>query len=263
MGSRRCGFGSREPGLRGLPCRPMAETISLNFRQPVPLFPIDGLVVLPHAAQGLYVFEPRYQQMVCHCIESVLEGDEILEAIPIAMANPDHAAPVLDPDEPPLRPVVCVTKIIRLKRLPDGRFEMVVHGVCRARIRSIIEPEGPRLFRQAMLEPLERHDRPSPRLSAARRHLRTLFAEGRLARMSGADAFAALALRDEIPTSALVEIVGGAILNDTEARYRMLAEPDLRARTRLLVDELERLDGLIARADLQAWREWPKGLSWN
>jgi hypothetical protein len=148
-------------------------------------------------------------------------------------------------------------------RLPDGRFDLVVHGVCRARIRSIIEPEGPRLFRQAMLEPRARHDRPMPRLSAARRRIRELFAEGRLSRVAGASTFVELALRDEIPTSAFVEIVSAAILNDSEARYRMLAEPDLRARTLLLGDELRRLDGLIARADGQAWREWPKGLSWN
>ncbi len=43
----------------------------------------------------------------------------------------------------------------------------------------------------------------------------------------------------------------------------MLAEPDLRERMRLLGDELRRIDGLIAGADRQAWRDWPKGLSWN
>ena len=242
----------------------MTETISLNFRQPVPLFPLNGLVVLPHAAQGLHIFEPRYRQMVEHCLARVGEDGNILKAAPIAMASYDLDAGELGPDEPPpLRPVVCVTKIIRKARLPDGRFDLVVHGVCRARIRSIIEPEGPRLFRQAMLEPLERHDRPMPRLSAARRRIRELFAEGRLSRVAGASTFVELALRDEIPTSAFVEIVSAAILNDPEARYRMLAEPDLRARTRLLGDELRRLDGLIARADGQAWREWPKGLSWN
>ena len=57
--------------------------------------------------------------------------------------------------------------------------------------------------------------------------------------------------------------MSAALLSDAEARYRMLAEPDLRERTRLLGDELRRLDGLLASADLQAWREWPKGVSWN
>lgn len=242
----------------------MAETISLNFRQPIPLFPLDGLVVLPHAAQGLHIFEPRYRQMVEHCLARAGDGGNILRAAPIAMANHDPDAGPRPPDEPPpLRSVVCVTKIIRQVRLADGRFELVVHGVCRARIRSIIEPEGPRLFRQAMLEPIERHDRPTPRLASMRRRIRELFAEGRLARITDASTFVELALREEIPTAAFVEIVGAAILNDAEARYRMLAEPDLRERTRLLGDELRRLDGLIARADLQAWRQWPKGLSWN
>jgi len=242
----------------------MAETISLNFRQPIPLFPLNGLVVLPHAAQGLHVFEPRYRQMVEHCLGRIGFGGNILKAAPIAMANYDLKAPAADADDaPPLRPVVCVTKIIRRTRLSDGRFDLVIHGVCRARIRSIIEPEGPRLFRQAMLDPLERLDRPMPRLPAIRRRIRELFAEGRLSRVAGAGNFVELALRDEIPTSAFVEIVSAALLSDSEARYRMLAEPDLRERTRLLGDELRRLDGLLASADRQAWRDWPKGVSWN
>lgn len=242
----------------------MAETISLNFRQPIPLFPLNGLVVLPHAAQGLHVFEPRYRQMVEHCLGKIGFGGNILKAAPIAMANyAADAGEVGTEDSPPLRPVVCVTKIIRQVRLPDGRFDLVIHGVCRARIRSIIEPEGPRLFRQAMLDPLERLDRPMPRLPATRRRIRELFAEGRLSRVAGAGNFVELALRDEIPTAAFVEIVSAALLSDSEARYRMLAEPDLRERMRLLGDELRRLDGLLASADQQAWRDWPKGVSWN
>lgn len=242
----------------------MAETISLNFRQPIPLFPLNGLVMLPHAAQGLHVFEPRYRQMVEHCLARAGEGGNILKALPVAMANHDlEATPAAADEPPPLRPVVCVTKIIRQARLPDGRFDLLVHGICRARIRSIIEPEGPRLFRQAMLEPLERIDRPMPRLASTRRRIRELFADGRLSRMANASTFVELALRDEIPTSAFVEIVGSAVLVDAEARYRMLAEPDLRERMRLLADELRRIDLLIAGADRQAWRDWPKGLSWN
>jgi len=81
--------------------------------------------------------------------------------------------------------------------------------------------------------------------------------------VAGAGNFVELARRDEIPTSAFVEIVSAALLSDSEARYRMLAEPDLRERTRLLGDELRRLDGLLASADRQAWRDWPKGVSWN
>jgi len=242
----------------------MSETISLNFRRPVPLFPLHGLVVLPHAAQALHVFEPRYRQMVEHCLVPTRDDGNILQATPIAMAT--FAGDEWQSDyegQPPLRPVVCVTKIIRHVRRPDGRHDLLLHGVCRARIRSIIEPEGPRLFRQAMLEPLERLDRPAPGLPATRRRLRAIFEEGRLARVRSAAGFVELVRRTDIPTSAVIEILSSSLIHDAEARYLILAEPDLRNRARLLAAELARLDGLIARADAQPWREWPKGVSWN
>ena len=64
----------------------MAKSIVVDFSRPVPLFPLSGTVLLPHAMQGLHVFEPRYRQMVEACLSEAKDGD-LLTARPIAMAT--------------------------------------------------------------------------------------------------------------------------------------------------------------------------------
>jgi Lon protease-like protein len=63
----------------------MAKTITVDFTRPVPLFPLGNTVLLPHAVQGLHVFEPRYRQMVDACL-SEMKGGSLLTARPIAPA---------------------------------------------------------------------------------------------------------------------------------------------------------------------------------
>lgn len=239
----------------------MSDTISIDFSRPIPLFPLSGTILLPHAPQALHLFEPRYRQMVEHCLESI-EGGKILTAAPIAVATP--GGPEWEGrrvGSPPLRPAVCVGKILQHSVLPDGRHNIILHGVCRGRIDSVIEPSGDRLYRAARVTPLEGTQR-FPRLAAERRRLRALLDRPRLRRMCSSEAVREWIARGDVPTHALVELVSFALLKDDELRYRMLEEPDCRRRARMLTDELRHIDRLVALADLQD-REWPKGMSWN
>ncbi|MHC4869969.1 MAG: LON peptidase substrate-binding domain-containing protein, partial [Planctomycetota bacterium] len=53
----------------------MSETISIDFNEPIALFPLSGSVLLPHAPQALHIFEPRYRQMVEDCLEVMEDGN--------------------------------------------------------------------------------------------------------------------------------------------------------------------------------------------
>ncbi len=251
----------RPPAAREVYHRRVSETISIDFSRPVALFPLGGTILLPHAPQALHLFEPRYRQMVEHCLDC-MEGDNLLTAAPIAMAT--HGGPEWEGrrvGSPPLRPAVCVGKIVQHTALPDGRHNIILHGVCRGRIDAVIEPSGDRLYRLARITPLETLQR-FPRLPSVRRRLQTLLDRPRLRRMSSADTVREWVARTDVPTHALVELVSFALLKDDELRYRLLEEPDLRRRARMLTDELRHIDRLVALADLQD-REWPKGMSWN
>ncbi|NBX24829.1 MAG: hypothetical protein EBQ99_02060, partial [Planctomycetes bacterium] len=85
----------------------MAASIVVDFRRPVPLFPLGETLLLPHAVQGLHVFEPRYRQMVEACLAET-GGGSVLAARPIAMATVDPSASGRRQSPPSLRPAVCV-----------------------------------------------------------------------------------------------------------------------------------------------------------
>lgn len=104
------------------------------------LFPLPKSVLFPGAALPLHIFEPRYRQLV----EDALASDSIF-----AMARPlkeAHGEPL------PLEPVVCGGVIGASERLDDGRFNLVLMGVVRARI--VRELPSSKLYREVEAQPL-------------------------------------------------------------------------------------------------------------
>ena len=239
----------------------MERSITIDFSRPVPLFPLGGTVLLPHAVQGLHVFEPRYRQMVEACLSEV-RGGALLTARPIAMATiaGGARAPGM---AVPLRPAVCVGQIVQHERLADGRHTILLHGICRARIERIDEADGTRLYRQATLRPIEPPSRTPPRMPEARRALRQLLLRPRVQRMASVKSVMPWAERGDIPTHAMIELVGAALLQDEPARYAMLASGDPWERARMVAQAIAHLEGVVACAEAQHPESWPKGLSWN
>jgi uncharacterized protein len=248
--------------------RSMAETISLDFGKPIALFPLAQTMLLPHAVQALHIFEPRYRQMIEHALEA-MEGGAILSAAPIAMASfrsrpgGGVSASEYQQPNPPLRPAVCVGKIVQHQGLADGRHNILLQGVCRARIRQLLEPTGERLFRMAMLEPLERVTDPPPSLPGVRAAFRRILTSPRLSRLSGTPAVLEWVARRDIPMHALLELIGSTLVTDDALRYRLLAEPDPQRRAILTYRELDHIDRIVAKASEQDSTRWPKGVSWN
>jgi len=241
----------------------MADVITVDFDQPIPLFVLPAVVLLPHSRQRLHVFEPRYRQLVERCIAR--GRGNLLRSSQIALAVVDPAV-IVDggwKEPAPLREAVCIGQIVQHERLGDGRHNIVLHGVCRARILSIEEPEADRLYRQARLRPLESPGRAFPPMHSARRAIQEVMGGPRLRRMNSVRALLEWLSREELPTHAMVEIVGDAIVRSEHDRYRLLEEPDPWMRARILRDHLLGLDRLVGAAELQRSDEWPKGLSWN
>ncbi|MBM4112584.1 MAG: hypothetical protein FJ253_04295 [Phycisphaerae bacterium] len=241
----------------------MAEVITVDFAKAHPLFVLPAVVLLPHSRQRLHVFEPRYRQMVDRCLAKG-RGNMLRSAqIALAVVEPEAIIDGSWPEPAPLRDAVCVGQIVQHQALPDGRHDIVLHGVCRARIVELEEPDGDRLYRQARLQHLEPPDRAFPPMRSARRAIREVMSGPRLRRMNSIRALLDWWSREELPTHAMVEIVGDAIVRNECERYRLLEEPDPWARAKILRDHLVGLDRLVAAADRQRSGEWPKGLSWN
>lgn len=235
----------------------MAEEMSIrvNFSRAIPVFPLDSVVLLPQQVLPLHIFEPRYRQMV---------GDALDGSGQIAMAvfrgeswkQEYHG-------NPPLLPAVCVGQIVQHERLPDGRYNILLQGVCRAKLMQEHMPDGERMYREAVLEPVGVGEETGPDAEQLREWLNGQLEEGPLAKMTVASQVLEYVRNDEVPTVALLELVSFGMLSGSSVRYRLLAEGDIERRTSLIRRALEDLERLIRRAESQRPEDWPKGCSWN
>jgi Lon protease-like protein len=233
----------------------MSQTVRVNFGRPIPLFPLPEIVLLPHAVKPLQVFETRYRRMV---------EDALDEAGQIAMAS--FAGEQWKTDYqglPSLRPAVCVGQIIQHETMPDGNHIILLHGVCRAVIKKVLEPSGECPYRQASLVPLETFDDEPAPMAGIRTDLRRLLAGPRLKRLRGASKVLEWFDRDDVPTHALLELIAFTLVQDAELKYCLLAEANARRRAHLIRHELSSIDRLVQVAEHQSFRAWPKGMSWN
>src|SRR5436305_11828488 len=97
----------------------------ISFGGTARLFPLPNLVLFPSVIQPLHIFEPRYRALMADALE-----DDRLMALALLKAGWEedyHKAP-------PIYPVVCLGRIFQEERLADGRYNLLLHGLCRARI---------------------------------------------------------------------------------------------------------------------------------
>jgi Lon protease-like protein len=95
----------------------------------IPVFPLPGALLLPHADMPLNIFEPRYIAMV----DAALAGDRI-----IGMIQPDDAAHSCARG-PGLCVVGCAGRITSFAETGDDRYMITLTGVSRFRVVEEIQ----------------------------------------------------------------------------------------------------------------------------
>lgn len=236
-----------------------SQTIRVNFSRPVPIFPLDSVVLLPQQVMPLHIFEPRYRQMIDHALDG---SGQIAMAVFAggAWKTQYHG-------NPPIRPAVCIGQIVQHERLPDGRYNVLLQGVCRARVLAEQMPDEDHEYRRATLEPLGTEEDVEPatgvQIDLMRRWVETELAEGELKELTVAEQVLEYVRNEDVPTPALLELISFALVTEPAARYRLLAEPELARRAAMVRGALEDLSHLIRAAKAQHPEQWPKGLSWN
>lgn len=221
----------------------------------MPVFPLPEAVLLPHAVQPLHIIEPRYSQLVNDVLDSAGQ-------IAVASFARNGRASVRR-GVATLRPAVCVGQIVEHQSLGGGRQDILLQGVCRARILEMFEPADGRRYRLARLRPLESVKAQPPQMKEIREQLRQMLTRPHLARLRAVESVMQWFDRTEVSTHALLELIGFALLAEGELKYRLLEEANPVRRASIIKSELAHLDDLVGRADRQSHRSWPKGLSWN
>lgn len=115
-----------------------------DFDGRVRLFPLPELVLFPHAMQPLHIFEPRY----CEMLGEAMAGDHLIAMSTLTGGNMAGIGA-----EPGIASTVCLGRIISHAEVEEGRHNVLLMGVRRARI--VNELDAGRPFRMAMVEVLD------------------------------------------------------------------------------------------------------------
>ena len=91
----------------------------------LPVFPLNAALILPSGYLPLNIFEPRYINMV----QDALRSHQL-----IGMIQPADRSP-----SPDLQRVGCAGRIIRYEETLDGRFLILLAGLCRFEIAKELD----------------------------------------------------------------------------------------------------------------------------
>jgi Lon protease-like protein len=177
----------------------------------LPIFPLPGMALLPGGQIPLHVFEPRYRRLVRDCSRG---------AGVIGLASiPDGEEGVTDPTRKPrILPVLGAGILVRVERLPDGRSNIVVRGVLRARVEREHESQEPYRLVEAVALADETGDADAARADSLRR---LVFALCTAQRTPASAALAQIAGRAVVPGD-LADAVAGAVIEDPFERQTIL-----------------------------------------
>lgn len=136
----------------------------------IPVFPLDGALLLPHASRPLNIFEPRYLNMV----DDAMAAERLIGMVQTAQT----AGAPGSLERPTLAPVGCAGRITAFSETGDGRYLITLTGVARFRLGEelpaltpyrrvrvdfspfrddLSPPSGPEDDREALIETLRRY----------------------------------------------------------------------------------------------------------
>jgi ATP-dependent Lon protease len=100
---------------------------TLPIPSTIPIMALSGVTLFPNALLPLYIFEPRYRQM----LDTVLLGDRIFA---VGMVRPDTG-------EESIFPVAGAGLVRACVGQPDGTSQLILQGIGRVRFESFPQTE--------------------------------------------------------------------------------------------------------------------------
>jgi len=108
-----------------------------EFPNKIPIFPLSNFIIFPNTNVPLNIFEPRYIQMVDDC----MKGNRLIGIVQPKKTN--------NLKKPNLYEVGCAGKITSFNETEDGRYIIIINGICRYKI--IEELINDKLYRECKI----------------------------------------------------------------------------------------------------------------
>ena len=109
-----------------------------KFPNKIPIFPLSNFIIFPNTTVPLNIFEPRYIQMIDDC----MKGNSL-----IGIVQPKKTG---DLKKPNLYEVGCIGKITSFNETEDGRYLIILNGICRYKI--VNELTNDKLYRECKID---------------------------------------------------------------------------------------------------------------
>jgi len=187
------------------------ERVLLDACRAAPIFPLPEVVFIPNTMLPLHVFEERYRNLV----RDSLAGDRILVVPTLAPGwQADRS------DTPPVNEIAGIGKIVKVQELSDGRFNIILAGLCRVRLGQ--EHPLSNGYRRVVADVLHRKRPKEGDEAMARRlgHLQMLF--GQLLMNSPTPDHRLGQLVENEPTLALVDVLANLLIREPKDRQAYL-----------------------------------------
>ncbi len=208
------------------PLTPMDLEITLPDELPV--MTLSNMTFFPHALLPLYIFEPRYREMLV----DVLASNRLFAVAGL------NAKLVRDPGllEPPHR-IASVGIVRACQKNPDGTSNLLIQGLCRIELLAIVAEEPYRRIRvRALPSGSENVDIESARLRSEIERLLTLKQKLGAQLPPGLGDF----LRNIDDPDTFVDLAAFNLGVSQEFKQRLLETLDLHARLKLFGAQLRR-----------------------
>jgi Lon protease-like protein len=208
----------------------MDQTITLPDQ--VPVMPLPGALLFPHALLPLYIFEPRYQEMLEHALKEH-------RMFSVALLKPQRTQWKSTGD---FFPVAGVGLIRACVGRGDGTSNLILQGLQRVRFTAFDQSDP---FPIARIEPLESDATPSVETEALGAKVLELYAKlkdsGRQLPEKVDQYLAHLG-----DMEMLADLMAATFINDPLRRQQLLEELSLKQRLRLVIQYLREETGSAA-----------------
>lgn len=198
-------------------------------RKPVPVFPLPGVVLFPHAELGLHVFELRYRTMV----RDALSGERL-----IALATLEPGWERDYHGSPAFHSLGCVARFEEVVWLPNDRYDLRVRGAVRVRFGKQAR-EFPYRACHVELDPEAPYTESDPLAQIALQGL--LEERSRLAPLGSEVWLAPPALEGSEPLATVTAVLATTLRLPADVKLALLAEDDVPERARQLRERMRRM----------------------
>jgi Lon protease-like protein len=193
----------------------------------VPLFPLPNAVLFPKTPMPLYIFEERYRTMVRDVVAG--EGE-------IVIALMREGREFKQAGISAIHSIACLGKIETCEELEDGKYNIVVVGVSRVRLKRIVQNTPYRLVEVELMED-EAYAPDSEEVVSRQRLLGDLFAQ--FTELAAGMESQATALMPGLDFESLVNMVAMTLNLSVHQKQAVLETDSIPLRCDMLIPILE------------------------